>query len=139
MFDNYSKNDEKSRSVIDVICSGKSTEDLRADLGKLINPDNKPVAQVIPVTATLPIAVNNNLSQTAAVALPNQGMFADGDVLSPKIPGVKVFQRALNTSKVITTLKKDDQVVFLGLEEKDFLKVQGADGEGWVDKKLVKK
>ena len=139
MYDNFSKNDEKSRSVIDVICSGKTTEELRVDLGKLVNPDNKPVAQVIPVTATLPIAVNNNLSQTAAVALPIQGMFADGDVLSPKIPGVKVFQRALNTSKVITTLKKDDQVVFLGQEEKDFLKVQGADGEGWVDKKLVKK
>ena len=32
-----------------------------------------------------------------------------------------------------------DQVVYLGGEEKDFLKVQGADGEGWVYKKLMKK
>jgi hypothetical protein len=57
----------------------------------------------------------------------------------PKIPGVKVFQQPLATSSVVTTLKRDDQVVYLGDENKEFLKVQGADGEGWIDKKLVKK
>lgn len=78
-------------------------------------------------------------AQNASNSVQAGAVFNSGDTLSPKIPGVKVFQRALNTSQVVATLKKDDQVVFLGEEDKDFLKVQGADGEGWVDKRLVKK
>jgi curli biogenesis system outer membrane secretion channel CsgG len=78
-------------------------------------------------------------SQNAANSVQAGVVFNSGDILSPKIPGVKLFQRALSTSKTIATLKRDDQVVYLGEEEKDFLKVQGADGQGWVDKKLVKK
>jgi len=78
-------------------------------------------------------------AQNASNSVQAGTVFNSGDILSPKIPGVKVFQLALNTSKVVATLKKDDKVVYLGDEQKDFLKVQGPDGEGWVDKKLVKK
>ena len=79
------------------------------------------------------------VAQNAANSVQAGAVFNSGDTLSPKIPGVKIFQSALNTSKVVATLKRDDQVVYLGEEAKDFLKVQGADGEGWVDKKLMKK
>lgn len=88
---------------------------------------------IVAPTAT-PVAAQNAANSVQAGAV-----FNPGDTLSPKIPGVKIFQSALNTSKVVATLKRDDQVVYLGGEEKDFLKVQGADGEGWVDKKLMKK
>ena len=88
---------------------------------------------IVAPTAT-PVAAQNAANSVQAGAV-----FNPGDTLSPKIPGVKIFQSALNTSTVVATLKKDDQVVYLGGEEKDFLKVQGADGEGWVDKKLMKK
>jgi curli biogenesis system outer membrane secretion channel CsgG len=79
------------------------------------------------------------VAQNAANSVQAGAVFNSGDTLSPKIPGVKIFQSALNTSKVVVTLKRDDQVVYLGEEANDFLKVQGADGEGWVDKRLMKK
>ena len=79
------------------------------------------------------------VAQNAANSVQAGAVFNSGDTLSPKIPGVKIFESALNTSKVVAPLKRDDQVVYLGEEAKDFLKVQGADGEGWVDKKLMKK
>lgn len=78
-------------------------------------------------------------AQNAAISVLAGVVFNVGDTLSPKIPGVKVFKGALNTSKVVLTLKKDEQVVYLGEEENSFLKIQGADGEGWVDKRLLKK
>jgi len=78
-------------------------------------------------------------AQNAASSVQAGAVFNSGDILSPKIPGVKVFQQPLATSNVVMTLKRDDQVVYLGDENKEFLKVQGADGEGWIDKKLVKK
>jgi hypothetical protein len=39
---------------------------------------------------------------------------------------------------VVFTLKKEEEVVFLGSEKNGYLKVQGASGEGWVDKRLIK-
>jgi hypothetical protein len=78
-------------------------------------------------------------AQNAASSVQAGAVFNSGDILSPKIPGVKVFQQPLATSNVVTTLKRDDQVVYLGDENKEFLKVQGADGQGWIDKKLIKK
>jgi curli biogenesis system outer membrane secretion channel CsgG len=78
-------------------------------------------------------------SQNAANSVQAGAVFSSGDTLSPKIPGVKVFQQPVATSMVVMTLKRDDQVVYLGDEDRDFLKVQGVDGEGWVDRRLVKK
>jgi len=78
-------------------------------------------------------------AQNAANSVQAGQTFSGGDTLSPKIPGIKIFESSLNTSKVVATLKRDDQVVYLGEEKDGFLKVQGADGEGWVDKKLIKK
>jgi curli biogenesis system outer membrane secretion channel CsgG len=63
--------------------------------------------------------------------------FNEGDVLRGKIGGIKVLEQSLANSKTLYTLKKEDEVVFLGEETNGFLKVQGSDGDGWVDKKLV--
>ena len=78
-------------------------------------------------------------SQNAANSVQAGQTYSGGDTLSPKIPGIKIFELSMNTSKVLATLKRDDQVVYLGEEKNGFLKVQGADGEGWVDKNLIKK
>ncbi len=78
-------------------------------------------------------------SQNAANSVQAGQTYSSGDTLSPKIPGIKIFELSMNTSKVVATLKRDDQVVYLGEEKNGFLKVQGADGEGWVDKNLIKK
>jgi hypothetical protein len=65
--------------------------------------------------------------------------FAEGDVLTPKIDNIKMLAASKDDAKVVGTLKKGTELVFLGKEEEGYLKVQGSDGEGWVKKTLVSK
>ena len=65
--------------------------------------------------------------------------FQDGDVLVPKIPNVKLLGAAAEGSKVLATLAKTDELVFLGEEKSGYVKVQGSASEGWVKKTLVSK
>jgi hypothetical protein len=65
--------------------------------------------------------------------------FNAGDVLLPKIAGIKVFAKSNTTAKLVFAMKKDDEVIYMGEEQDGYLKVQGANGEGWVDKKMIKK
>jgi len=64
--------------------------------------------------------------------------FGAGDTLKGKIAGVKAFADAKAGGKVAFSLAKDEEVVYLGEEKNGFLKIQGANGEGWVDKRLMK-
>lgn len=65
--------------------------------------------------------------------------FNEGDVLSPKINGVKLLGSAADGGKVLAVLQSSSQLIFLGEEKGGYLKVQGPDSEGWVKKILVKK
>lgn len=65
--------------------------------------------------------------------------FNSGDILLGKIAGVRVLASPSASSKVLFTLKRGDELVFIGPDSDGFLKVQGAEGEGWVDKRLVKR
>ncbi|MGQ0647376.1 MAG: SH3 domain-containing protein [Gemmatimonadaceae bacterium] len=65
--------------------------------------------------------------------------FAEGDVLSPKIDNVKLLAEPQDGSKAAATLKKGDELVFLGEEKDGYVKVQGSTAEGWVKKTLVSK
>jgi curli production assembly/transport component CsgG len=65
--------------------------------------------------------------------------YAEGDVLSPKIDNVKLLAEPSDGAKSSGTLKKGDDIVFLGEEKDGFLKVQGSSAEGWVKKSLVAK
>ena len=85
---------------------------------------------------------NKNPGESSKVAQELYGTKAgliDGDVLLPKIAGAKVLEAAAAGSKLVFALKKDDQLIYLGEEKNGFLKVLGAEGEGWVDKLLLKK
>lgn len=66
-------------------------------------------------------------------------VFADGDVIMPKIDNVKLLAEPKDGSKVLASLKSTDKLVYLGEEKDGFLKVQGSDAEGWVKKALIKK
>lgn len=66
-------------------------------------------------------------------------VFADGDVVSPKIDNVKLLAAPQDGAKVVASLKSTDKLVYLGEEKDGFLKVQSPDAEGWVKKALVKK
>jgi hypothetical protein len=66
-------------------------------------------------------------------------VYDEGTVLSPKIDNVKLLAEAKDGAKAVGTLKKGEELVFLGEESEGYLKVQGANGEGWVKKTLVQK
>ena len=65
--------------------------------------------------------------------------FAEGDVLMPKIDNVKVLADPSDGARTTGTVKKSDELVFLGEEKDGFVKVQGSSAEGWVKKTLVAK
>lgn len=65
--------------------------------------------------------------------------FNDGDILKPKINGIKIFTDSNSSSKSIQSLTRDDELVYLGVENNGFLKVQGSNGEGWIDKRMASK
>jgi hypothetical protein len=76
----------------------------------------------------------------AAASGPKAGaVYNEGDVLAPKIDNVKLLADAADGARAVATLKKGDDVVFLGEEKNGFLKVQGGSAEGWVKKSLVGK
>jgi curli biogenesis system outer membrane secretion channel CsgG len=64
-------------------------------------------------------------------------VYNEGDVVTPKINGVKLLAGSNDAAKVVVTLSKGDELVVLGGEENGYLHVQGSAGSGWVKKILV--
>lgn len=64
---------------------------------------------------------------------------AEGDIMLPKIAGVKVLKAARDGAAELQALTKADEVLYLGEESNGYLKVQAAKGEGWVKKVLMRK
>ena len=62
-----------------------------------------------------------------------------GDVMMPKINGVKVLSSPADGSKAIQTLTLNDQVIAVGEERNGFTKVTAANGDGWVKSILMLK
>jgi hypothetical protein len=84
------------------------------------------------------IRANPSLAKSAAA--PKAGaVFNEGDVLRPKINGVAVLSAPKEGSKVVVTLQRNDDVVYLGVEQDGYLKVLAPAGEGWVRKLVVTK
>jgi hypothetical protein len=63
--------------------------------------------------------------------------FNEGDVLGPKIAGVKILASPSDSGKVLVALPRGAELIFLGEEKDGYVKVQGPDVEGWVKKILV--
>ncbi len=66
-------------------------------------------------------------------------VYNEGDVLYPKIAGVKIMGSAAEAGKAIATLDKGEELIYMGAEENGFLKVESGKGGGWVKKILVTK
>jgi hypothetical protein len=65
--------------------------------------------------------------------------YAEGDVLTPKIDNIKLLAEPKDGARPASSLKKGDELVFLGEEKDGYVKVQGSSSEGWVKKTLVSK
>ena len=67
-------------------------------------------------------------------------VFSEGDVLTPKIGNVQMRADASDTSKLVATLARGDEVVVTGSEKDGFIQVTNAAGAaGWVKIVLVNK
>jgi hypothetical protein len=66
-------------------------------------------------------------------------VFAEGDVLMPKIGNVKILSEASDTAKPLATLARTDELVVIGAEKDGFINVQSATTSGWVKIVLMQK
>ena len=64
---------------------------------------------------------------------------AAGDVMSPKINGVKVLRLPQDGAGEVQSLGKSDEVLLLGEERNGFVKVTAPRGDGWVRAILLRK
>jgi hypothetical protein len=85
-----------------------------------------------------PKASQASAANAAAAVQAGEG-FSIGDVVLPKIAGVRLLSGPNATANALASLARTDEAVFVGPEEGGFLKVQSGAGEGWVDKKLMRK
>lgn len=66
-------------------------------------------------------------------------VFNEGDTIGPKIAGVKLYAGASDTSKVLATLGRGDEMVVVGEEKDGYIEVETGSGKGWVRMTLVQK
>jgi len=97
--------------------------------------------QVVKAVRNDPSLVRNvgTLKQEAAAGGSTKAgaVFNEGDVLTPKIAGVKLMDKPSDTGKVIATLARGDELVVTGDVKDGFVNVQGASASGWVKVALV--
>ena len=85
--------------------------------------------------STAPVYIRSASPQSAPVSTSVQS----GDTLVAKIPGIKVYTQASKSAAKLLLLGKADEVVYMGEERDGLYRVTSSQGEGWVDKLLVKK
>jgi curli biogenesis system outer membrane secretion channel CsgG len=87
-----------------------------------------------------PDLARQDISLKGASGKPTQAgaVFQNGDAISGKI-NIKLYSQASKTSKVVATIPKGEEVIYTGEEKNGFLSVQGNEGEGWVEKVLIRK
>lgn len=78
-----------------------------------------------------------SLAETSAKKVDAGTSFQEGDVLSPKIANVKLMAQPQDSAKVVATLPKAEELVFLGKEKDGYIFVQAANATGWVRALLV--
>ncbi len=66
-------------------------------------------------------------------------VFEEGDVVTGKIGGLRIYAQPSKSSKVVATLSRGEEVIYTGRDKDGFISVQGQDGEGWVEKVMVRK
>jgi hypothetical protein len=81
------------------------------------------------------------LKQEAAAGGTNKGgaVFSEGEVLVPKIANVKLQADASDTSKVVATLARGDELVVIGEVKNGFVNVQSSTASGWIKVLMVSK
>jgi hypothetical protein len=66
-------------------------------------------------------------------------VFNEGDVIGPKIAGVKLMATPDDAGKVTATLARGDELVVVGEEKNGYIQVQSASATGWAKITLMQK
>src|SRR6185437_11295647 len=92
-----------------------------------------------PPSGSQPAAAGTSARGGNAIAGTGGASFVEGDVLLPKIANVKLIADSKDDAKLVATLTRGEELVYLGQEQNGYLHVQAAGGEGWVRKALLSK
>ena len=66
-------------------------------------------------------------------------MFNEGDVIGPKIAGVKLMATPDDAGKALATMTRADELVVIGEEKNGYVQVQSPTTTGWVKITLMQK
>jgi curli biogenesis system outer membrane secretion channel CsgG len=77
------------------------------------------------------------LAEEAAKKTVAGAVYNEGDVVHPKIANVKLMADPSDGAKVVGTLAKGDELVYMGAEQDGYMSVESGAGSGWVKKALV--
>jgi hypothetical protein len=80
-----------------------------------------------------------SLAEESSKKTKSGAVFNEGDTVVPKIANVKIYAQPSDTSKVVATLAKGDEMIVVGDEQNGYLNVESGSGGGWVRKVLVTK
>ena len=116
-----------------------STAEGKVIAASLLDNYNGIVAKVVGNAALKPMSADRAAALASGEAPTMGATFNDGDVIHSKIDGVKLMATASDTSKVIATLKKTDELVVTGAPKDGYVKVLGPMGEGFVKAALITK
>jgi hypothetical protein len=98
------------------------------------------IVDVVRGDASLQRSVGTLKQEAAAGGSTKAGaVFNEGDTLGPKIGGVKLMSAPNETSKVVATLGRADEMVVVGEAKDGYIEVETASGKGWVRMTLVQK
>jgi len=78
-----------------------------------------------------------SLSEEAGKRVKAGDVFNEGDILRPKIANVKLLAQPSDAANPVTTLAKNEELIFMGKEQDGFVSVETSKGAGWVKKVLV--
>jgi hypothetical protein len=115
-----------------------STAEGKVVAASLLDNFNGIVAKVKSNSAMRPMSADQVAALTGGAPVAGSG-FNEGDVVRPKIDGIKMLATASDSGKEVATLKKADELVVMGAAAGGFIKVLGAMGEGFVKVALVAK
>jgi hypothetical protein len=116
-----------------------STAEGKVIAASLLDNYNAIVEKVTSNSALKPMSAERAAALAGGEAPAAGGGFNEGDVIHSKIDGVKLMATASDTSKVIATLKKTDELVIMGVAKDGYIKVLGSMGEGFVKTALIAK
>ena len=116
-----------------------STAEGKVIAASLLDNYNGIVEKVLGNAALKPMSAERASALATGEAPTAGATFAEGDVIHSKIDGVKLMATASDTSKVVATLKKTDELVIMGAPKDGYIKVLGPMGEGFVKTALIVK